>query len=286
MTDDTDLGLLLRDPFPASDPPAAVVPTDARRTRRRRPQVWTAILVVVVLAAAAGGVWAATGSSAATYRLAPAAMGDVDQTLNSYGTIVPIHQAAVAFPVSGTIATVPVTLGQQVTAGQTLATIEVSSLQAKLDAAESTLATAQAKLVTDTAAEASGTSVSTTSGTSASLSPASAGQATVIAAHPSASPTTSTTTSTTKSGSSAQNAVTAAQSKLLADQRAVDGLTNVVAADLRTGTTTCAALITQLHNLGAPPTTSTPGAPRRPRRPPRPARPAHPYRIRRLAPTS
>ena len=46
---------------------------------------------------------------------------------------------------SGTIATVPVTVGEHVTSGQTLATIAVTSLQAQLDAAQSTLATAQAK---------------------------------------------------------------------------------------------------------------------------------------------
>ena len=121
----------------------------------RRPRRLTVIVVVAVLIlASAGGIWAATGSSAASYRWSTAKKADVDQTLDSYGTVKPINQAAVAFPVSGTIATVPVTVGEHVTTGQTLATIEVSSLQAQLDSARSALATAQAKLVTDTQAQA------------------------------------------------------------------------------------------------------------------------------------
>ena len=54
----------------------------------------------------------------------------------------------------------------------------------------------------------------------------------------------------------------AAQNKLLGDQQNVDGLLAAVAADLRSGTSTCSSLIASLHNLSAP-------APRRLRRAPR-----------------
>ena len=40
--------------------------------------------------------------------------------LDAVGTLTPVHQADVAFPVSGTVATVDVQPGQHVTAGQPL----------------------------------------------------------------------------------------------------------------------------------------------------------------------
>ncbi len=73
------------------------------------------------------------------------------------------------FPVGGTVATVPVKIGEHVTVGQTLATLNRSALQAKLDSAKSTLATAQAKLVSDQNAQATGSTVSAST-TSATLS--------------------------------------------------------------------------------------------------------------------
>ncbi len=256
MTGDTELGLLFREPFPEPEPGtgtvAAAAPGRSHRGRFRRPNKVTAIIVIVVLIGAGVGIWAATGSSAATYRWATVTKADIDQTLNSYGTVTPIHQANVAFPVSGTVATVPVTVGQQVKAGQALATLQTSSLQSRLDSAKSSLATAQAKLVSDEAAQAGGTTATATS-TSATLSGADTGHAAPLATPSRSGPTGG-------SSSSAESAVTAAQSKLLADQKTVDQLTGVVAADLRAGMTTCASLIQSLKNLAVTPMTPTPAA--------------------------
>ncbi len=192
MTGDTELGLLLHDPFPEPEPATEQLAAEPRAHGRfRRPRKLTAIVIVIVLIAAGGGIWAATGSSAATYRWTTVTKGDVDQTLDSYGTVTPIHQANVTFPVSGTVATVPVTVGQHVTAGQTLATLEMSSLQSKLDSAKSTFATAEAKLASDEQAQATGSTVSATN-TSATLSGADTGQATPLTARPSSGSTGST----------------------------------------------------------------------------------------------
>jgi HlyD family secretion protein len=259
VTGDTELGVLFRDPFPEPEPATEEVvaarPSNARFHNRKRV---TAIVLVVALAGAGVGIWAATGSSAATYRWTTVTKADVDQTLDSYGTVTPIHQANVAFPVSGTVATIPVTVGQQVKAGQALATLQTSSLQSRLDSAKSALATAQAKLVSDEAAEASGTTVSATT-TSATLDGADTGHATPLTPAASPSPAASGR-SGAGSASSADSAVTAAQSKLLADQHAVDQLTGVVAADLRTGMTTCASLIQSLKNLSVTPASTMPPA--------------------------
>jgi multidrug efflux pump subunit AcrA (membrane-fusion protein) len=278
MTGDTELGLLLHDAFPEPEPPTEQLVAEPRPGRRfRRPRTLITVVIVVVLIAAAGGIWAATGSSAATYRWTTVTSGDVDQTLNSYGTVTPIHQANVTFPVSGTVATVPVTVGQHVTAGQTLATLEVSSLQSKLDSTKSTLATAEAKLVADQQAQATGTTVAATN-TSATLGAADTGQATPLSTRRSSGGTGGSGTGVGGTGAggtgaggtgaggtggsalSAQSAVTAAQAKLLADQHTVDNLTATVAADLRLGTATCASLIASLQNLTVTPLTPTPSA--------------------------
>jgi HlyD family secretion protein len=86
----------------------------------------------------------ASASGPAHYRTAVAAQRDVDATLHGVATIEPVAQAAVAFPVSGTVATVAVTPGTTVTGGQPLATLDTASLEANLHDQQATLD--QAKL--------------------------------------------------------------------------------------------------------------------------------------------
>jgi trimeric autotransporter adhesin len=219
------------------------------RTPGSRTQRLVAIGVVGALAAG-GGVWLASGSSAASYRWTTASMADVTQTLDSYGTISPISQAALSFPVSGTVATVPVKVGDVVRSGGVLATLDTTSLQSTLDSARSTLTTAQNKLATDTAAQASGTTVAATTssirlGTTAILT----------AAHP-------TPAGGAGGSGGGDAAVTAAQQKLLADQQSLDALLTTLGTDVRSGDTTCSGLITTLKGLvpSQPAATSSPGA--------------------------
>jgi multidrug efflux pump subunit AcrA (membrane-fusion protein) len=269
MTDQTGLDYLPREPFEDPEPAAATPgePVDGKPRRRgRRPSRLTVIVVVAALIlAAGGGIWAASGSSAASYRSATIKMGDVDQTLNSYGTVKPINQAVVAFPVGGTVATVPVTVGEQVKVGQTLATIDKTSLASQLDAAQSTLATAQAKLASDTQAQADGTTVSSNSGgsgSSSSLGPADVGAAVPLTASHSGSRSGGTSGGSGASGGSGssdatalQTAVTNAQAKLLKDQQAVDTKVSGISQVL----TTCASFLSALQNF-KPAATPTAGA--------------------------
>ncbi len=218
MSDPVAFDALLQEPFPDTKPASPNVPKRRGRWRLRGRRKFLALGAgAVLLVAGAGGVWAATGSGAAEYRWAVARTADVDQTLNSYGTVKPINAASVSFPVSGTIATVPVSVGQHVTAGQTLATIDTTSLQGQLDSARSTLATAQAKLVTDSEAQASGTATATSSTGSGSTTLSSAlVAADTIRAVPVAD------RSRGGDGTAGQQAVKDAQAKLLADQQKVD----------------------------------------------------------------
>src|SRR5262249_22777132 len=127
---------------------ATLFPTAIVGARRRKWPKRTALAVVVVVAAAVligGLVMRASGSSPA-YRTVAATQRDIQAMLQGVGTIEPVTQAAVAFPVSGTVAAVNVAKGDTVTAGQALASLDVSSLtaalhqqQAALDPAELTL---------------------------------------------------------------------------------------------------------------------------------------------------
>lgn len=120
------------------------------RLRTRRGLV--ASLIVLVLLAAGGSAYAlARGSSAANFRLVPASYGTVRQTIAATGTLAAVNQANLVFGSSGQIATLDVSEGQKVTAGQVLASLDTTALNSSLDTAEATLATAQARLATDEA---------------------------------------------------------------------------------------------------------------------------------------
>ena len=101
--------------------------------------------VVVVVAAGAGvGIWLGTKGShprrvTVTTQVVSVTTGTMKQTVSASGTIEPAQQASLKFAVSGQVTAVDVTAGQKVTAGQTLATVDPTALQAELDAAQATL---------------------------------------------------------------------------------------------------------------------------------------------------
>ena len=103
-----------------------------------------AAVVVVVLGGAVAAASARSDSSP-TYRTAEAGLEQVDQELHSVGSIEPVSQASVAFPVAGTVAGVDVAVGQEVTVGSRLATLDVADLQVTLN--EKQAALDQANLV-------------------------------------------------------------------------------------------------------------------------------------------
>ena len=126
-------------------------PARRRRPRLRRPR--GRLLVTAAVGAAVAGVVAvnavAGASGAGGYRTATVQRASVDQALHDTGTVSPVSQATVAFPVAGTVATVDVAAGAAVTTGQALATLDgealqraVNDAQAALDQAELALAQA------------------------------------------------------------------------------------------------------------------------------------------------
>ncbi|MGD0311409.1 MAG: HlyD family efflux transporter periplasmic adaptor subunit [Acidimicrobiales bacterium] len=198
-------------------------------------------VVVIVVAAALVG-WFLTRGSSPAYRMATVGTGTVEATLDSVGTITPQNQANLNFSVSGTVSNVDVSVGQSVTAGQTLATLDLSTLTASVVSAQAALASAQATLAS---AEASQTS------TSASPNAASTG---------SAHATTSTAAPAGGSSSDAGNSqqVSQLQTTLTSDQTQEDTDSSTLSADLQQASSLCATSTTTSTTA---PTTGGSGAP-------------------------
>jgi len=129
------------------------------RGRRRRIMIGASVAMAALLAGT--GIAFARSDDNISYRTAVAAEHPVDQSLTGAATIEPVSQATVAFPSSGTIASVAVKTGDQVTTGAALASLDPTSLQHSVDTAQANLA--QAQLTLERAEN--GQSVSGTGGT-------------------------------------------------------------------------------------------------------------------------
>lgn len=135
-----------------------------RRWTRRRALAAGAVAVLVFGAIIVTWLVTRDGSNSAsavplavTTQKVTVATGTIKQTVSASGTIEPASQAELSFAVSGQVTTVDVTVGQKVTAGQTLATVATAALQDEVNAASETLTADQSRLSSD---EASGSSTS------------------------------------------------------------------------------------------------------------------------------
>jgi HlyD family secretion protein len=126
----------------------------------------------VVLLVGAFAVHAAAGPSGPSgLRTAAVTVDGVDQTLPAVGVVEPVDQAAVAFPVAGTVATVAVTVGQSVASGTPLATLDGAALQQAIDAQQAAVDQAELAL----AGARDGGSTSAPSGSTRTASSSAAG---------------------------------------------------------------------------------------------------------------
>ncbi|MDQ0382928.1 HlyD family efflux transporter periplasmic adaptor subunit [Amycolatopsis thermophila] len=115
------------------------------------------LVIAGVVVVVAGGVvvWTQSASSSPAYRTAVAGPAVATSTLDTTGTVAAISEATLSFPVNGQVSTISVQVGQQVGAGQTLAQLDSTPLAGQLASAQSTLATAQAKLAADESGQTS-----------------------------------------------------------------------------------------------------------------------------------
>lgn len=198
--------------------------------------------VVVLLLVAAVVGWELTRGSTPSFRTASVGTGTVLATLDSVATITPVNQANLNFNVSGTVSTVDVSVGQAVTAGETLASLNLADLNANVITAQATLASATATL-----ADAEASETASTSSTPASTSSPAQTSRPSSTSTPSSSPSTGT-------GQSAQDAqkIAGLQSTVVADQRQLDAASAQASASLRAASAAC--------EHSGPPTSTQPAA--------------------------
>lgn len=149
-------------------PTVVAPPRDRRAGGRGRRRAVAITAAVVVLAAGAGiGAWLATSGDSprsgsgtlVVTRTVRVVSGTMAETVSSSGTIQPAQEASLNFAVSGRVTAVDVKVGTMVKAGQPLAQVSPTALQAQEAAAQSALTSAQAKLAADEASGANSTQV-------------------------------------------------------------------------------------------------------------------------------
>jgi len=241
------------------------------RGRSRRARVVTAAGISAAVVVAGGGAvsYATSQNTATPYVTATAGSHSVLQSLQATGTTEPSSAATVSFAVSGTVASVPVTMGQKVTAGQVLATLDSTALKYALATAQGQVANANLTLVQAesgqvSAASGAGSKTGTTGAGSATATGSSTGAGGATAASTGTGSTKNSSTGmgattggsgSTHSGSGSTAPITAAQKTLLTTVRQADVLLAKTKADLRLATTLCTTQPT------TPPSTPTPTAP-------------------------
>ncbi|MGH9127294.1 MAG: biotin/lipoyl-binding protein [Acidimicrobiales bacterium] len=178
------------------------------------------VAVVVLTAAGVATAHALQGSPTAAYRTAVVTTSSVTATLQRAGTIEPVAQASVSFPMSGSVATVAVSPGQTVTTGQTLASLSTTSLQANLTSKQATLAAAQLVVSQAETAQSSATSDPPATTTATTADPPSTTQASGSSSSggTSSSGKISGGTSTTSAATTLQQASAVTQAQQQVDQ--------------------------------------------------------------------
>jgi multidrug efflux pump subunit AcrA (membrane-fusion protein) len=213
-----------------------------RRWWRRRSVIGALAVAVLVLAGGAVGATQALGSTGPRYRTAIAGTHDVEAVLTGVATIEPVKQATVAFPVSGTVSLVSVTVGDTVVVGQTLAALDTTSLLAALHTKQAALAQAQLILTKALAGDdvssltGGGSATGASAHTTAATTPAAAATPTIVLTDATISPGAATTGSTPQLAAARQAVATA--------QHQVDLALATASAALASATADCAPAAT------------------------------------------
>ena len=146
------------------------------------------VVTAAVALVAIGGTYAANGAAgggpAAALTTAKVTRSSIESTLTLTGTVTRVAQATAAFPVSGTVTAVSVRVGDRVSTGQLLATIDPTALQQGVLDAQWQLDQARAQLATDLAGAAAASAASATSSASGASRSSGAGSGTAATTSP------------------------------------------------------------------------------------------------------
>ena len=149
-----------------------------RATRQKRRRLLAVGTVTAVLVASGGGVaYAMTRTEGGDYRTAAAALGSVSESLDLVGTLASASRSDASFSVAGTVSGVAVSLRDTVTVGQTLATLDVSSLNDAIDEAQANVLSAQVTLESDLDSQTATTATTDAAATSITSAASSTGSA-------------------------------------------------------------------------------------------------------------
>ena len=135
---------------PATAPPPAFPrqPGAVGRLMRRirKHPIIAAGLVVLIAAGAGYAVQTQTAGGGGTPLVEPAVRGDVEELVTALGSLTPLKSVDVGAQVSGQLAKLLVSIGDEVEQGQKLAEIEAAVTSAKVDAGTAQVASLQAQL--------------------------------------------------------------------------------------------------------------------------------------------
>ena len=209
------------------------------RAHARRPVVIGGV-VAVLLVIGGATAWATGSSASSGYRMTTVVHTTVATSLDVVGTVEPVNDASASFQVAGKVATVTAAVGDTVTAGQTLASLDPTALSESVSSAQSSLSADEAKLTADENGQTS--SAGSTSSTPSSSTPSTS---------KSASTTAALTSYTVQSGPSASSGTIAQdQATLVTDQHQESMDQQQEAADLAQAQSICGT-------SGTPTTTPT-----------------------------
>ncbi len=198
----------------------------------------TVIAIIAMVGLGATGAVALGSSTSPAYRTATVTTGLVTQQLPGTGTIQPVTEAAVAFPIAGTVASVDVNVGAQVSVGQQLATLNASALAQNLLTAQATAAAANLTLYNALNGQSSSTT-SPSGRTSASAGTTASATSTANGTTSGNARSTTNNAGTTSNVKGTNPTLAAAQQQLLAAQRHVDAAMTAARAALRAATNAC-----------------------------------------------
>jgi len=200
-----------------------------RARRRRAVAVGTAGAVVV---AGAGTAWAMTNDGGPAYRFATVGRSTIAQTVDADGMLTARDRSTLSFAADGTVKSVDVAVGDTVHAGDTLATLDRSELEAAVITARAALAQAKQRLADDEQAQLTGTSPSSSDASAASpTASASNGKTGDDAGH------VQLTSAVKPTG--AATSVRAAQQAVEDAQRTLDAAVDTVTADIDAADAAC-----------------------------------------------
>ena len=120
------------------------MPTSQNKLSKFLKSKWTIGLVLLILVG--GGYWFFVRRSGPSYQFISVTRGSITETISATGNTIPMKSVQLGFQNTGTIASVYYALGDQVTAGSIVASLNTANLSATLEQAQANLAVAQANL--------------------------------------------------------------------------------------------------------------------------------------------